>query len=272
MKQGFFFKILMIVISLCVISLPAYLFLFGKKHKESLVLKNVIQKTTNLHPVSPRFFSDFLGLRPEGKHLLINRLDLRKINTKLKTHPVFKTILAEINHQGDLEILYDLRVPFAYLQDFESVAIDEKGHIFPTSHFFSPKKLPKVYAGREELIWSDVIDMTLIHKVINFFSNSRTCLEPIFIDISKISSPVSVHRELVVVIDFKGANHYLRIKPALIDLALSRYVKLFNEKKLQKLLAGDVVFDARIAKFATLKPIELSEKKEGSALDMLNRQ
>lgn len=46
-----------------------------------------------------------------------------------------------------LYIDYTVRQPVAWLSDYENVALDREGYLFPFKPFFSPKNLPEIYLG-----------------------------------------------------------------------------------------------------------------------------
>lgn len=260
-RSSWVLKCAIIFGSICVFSLPVYLLLFAEKAKTPVHLKTLIQKTPSLNSLSPRFFSDYLSLRPKGNYLKIDKLDIGKINSKLESFPIFKKVEAVFSHQGQLEIYYELRTPYAYLKDFSQLALDQEGYVIPANLFFSPKKLPFVYLGLHSITWNSSHDMTLVKQIIDAiapFENQTLKLE--LIDVSLLSHKLASHREVVVTVSYNKHSHYLRIKPQLVDLAISRYVQLFHEKHLGSTLDQDLIFDARISKFATLKPLASSQE------------
>lgn len=250
-------KIMIIGLSCCFISLPAYLFLFGKKTQTSTRLTTLIQKTPTIQTLSPRFFSNYLGLNPCGKNIDIRKLDITKINKKLKQFPIFKNIHAEFTKDKELLLSYHLRNPCYLLKDYSNCAIDEEGYVIPLNPYYSPKKLPYLYIGIAELSWSQSYHIDLAHQVVDFFINHKIDqLSIAMIDLSRMRSNIKSHHEVIVTVEFLDKVHYLRLNPANIEKALTRYVSLFKETELRDKILGNAVFDARIQKFSTLKSVE----------------
>lgn len=249
-------KLLVIFASCCFVSLPAYLFLFGQKNYASTTLTTLIQKTPTIQMLSPRFFSNYLGLNPSGKNIDIRKLDISKINKKLKAFPIFKTIEAEFTKEGELFVSYHLRNPQFRLKDFTNCAVDEEGFVIPLSSFYTPKNLPHLYLGLQELDFSKNHQINLANQIINFFViNNLDQLSVTLIDLSRLNSKLKSHQEVIVTIEFLDKKHFLRIHPQIIDKALIRYVSLFKENALKDKILNSCIFDARILKFATLKSV-----------------
>jgi hypothetical protein len=247
-------KVLFIFASLCVVSLPTYLYLYGKKETKPKVLTTLIQKTSFSTPISPRFFSDYLMLNPSGKWLEISKLDETKIENKLKEFPIFDKIQAHILSTGELEIAYDLKKPQFLLADFTNLAIDPKGSIFPLRPFFPPKKIPQVYLGIQSIDWKSINNIKKalqIQKILDEILDDEIDIE--MIDLSNQDHKVSSLKQIVVTLSYKGIKHYLRLSPDHLEKALLRYLTLYKENDLNEFLSSNLVFDARFKKFATLK-------------------
>lgn len=237
-------------------SLPAYLYLFGKKKYASTKLTTLIQKTPTRQTLSPRFFSNYLRLNPYGKNLAINRLDIDKINKKLKAFPIFKSIDAEMTKEGALQINYFLRNPEYQLKDYTNCGIDDEGFLMPLTPFYTPKKLTQVFLGLDKLDFSKAYQVSLANEVIHFFRlNQLDQLTVTMIDLSKMKAVIKSHQEVIVTIEFLDKKHYLRLHPQNINKGLTRYVSLFKEPSLRQKILGSCLFDARISKFATLKSL-----------------
>ena len=56
-----------------------------------------------------------------------------------------------------LYVDYTARIPAAYLGDFDNVLIDEEGVPFPAAPYFTPKRLPALVIGIEEVAWGEAI-------------------------------------------------------------------------------------------------------------------
>ncbi|MGE5196333.1 MAG: cell division protein FtsQ/DivIB [Anaerolineae bacterium] len=77
----------------------------------------------------------------------LDHFDIEEATKKLLAVPVIKEAKIKKVFPETLYIDYTIRHPIASLYDFENVAIDEEGYLFPLVPFFSPKNLPEVYIG-----------------------------------------------------------------------------------------------------------------------------
>jgi len=244
-------------LSLCVICLPVYLILFGKKETSPLYLKTIVQKTTTIESLSPRFFSDYLGLSPKGRSLHIQNLDIRKIQKKLSEFPIFEKVQSEFTPQGELLVSYELRRPLFSLLDFSNCGLDSLGFFIPMAPYYSPKKLASIFLGIKNLEWNKAYDIKEAVEILNFFSPYLSEDFNIkLIDLSHLKESIPARREIIVTIAFAKASHFLRLNPKHLHKALDRYMLLFKEPTLQEQIIRDVIFDARISRFATLKKLE----------------
>ncbi len=73
--------------------------------------------------------------------------DEKKAREQLLRSPVIKEASVKAMKPGTLYVDYTVRTPIAWLYEYENVAIDEEGYLFPFYPFFSPKNLPEFYLG-----------------------------------------------------------------------------------------------------------------------------
>lgn len=66
---------------------------------------------------------------------------------KLLASPLIKEAKIKKYPPDVLYIDYTVRQPVALLADYENVAIDADGHLFPVIPFLSPKELPEIFLG-----------------------------------------------------------------------------------------------------------------------------
>ncbi len=247
-------KVFFILLSVCVVCLPAYLWLYGEKKTYALTLTTLVQKTPTRTYLSPRFFSDYLALSPKGQKITLSLLDVKKIEKKLAAFPLFAHIEAKISNSGELILSYELREPRFFLGDFSDLGLDKGGRVIPLKPFFSPKILPCVWLGLHKIDWTRAYLIEKAVEVALFFEDTtyrNFQLESI--DLSRLDHPITAHHEIIVKVLHFGNVHYLRIHPDRIAQALKRYAKIFDEDSLQNYSRSSFVFDARIKKFATLK-------------------
>lgn len=74
-------------------------------------------------------------------------LDPKKCEQKLLSSPLIASAKVKRLPPGTLYIDYEVRKPIAWLSDYQNIAIDREGYLFPVAPFFSPKNLPEIYLG-----------------------------------------------------------------------------------------------------------------------------
>jgi len=250
-------KLFFILLSVCVVCLPVYLWLHGEKQKQALILTTLVQKTPTRTYLSPRFFSDYLSLSPKGQKITLSLLDVKKIEKKLAAFPLFAHIEAKISNSGELILSYELREPRFFLGDYSGLGLDKEGRIIPLQPFFSPKILPRVWLGLDKIDWNKAYGIEKAEAIALFFEMAPyRDFQLQSIDLSQLLHPIVAHHEIIVKVGHFGSLHYLRIHPQRIEQALKRYVKIFEEESLNNYSGSSFIFDARVKKFATLKVLQ----------------
>lgn len=139
--------------SLLFVSLPATLFTyecFLKKNRQDAAsyIEKIIQTGPQKEVLKTRFFAEVLHLSADRK-VKVKNFDLKKAKERLLAHPVIESVELSIVDKDALYIDYVARNPIAMLGNFDNVALDKKGFIFPIKPFFPPKKLPALYFPQE---------------------------------------------------------------------------------------------------------------------------
>lgn len=66
---------------------------------------------------------------------------------KLLASPLIAEAQIKKNPPNVLYIDYSVRKPIAKLGDYQNIAIDKDGYLFPLTPFYAPKELPEIYLG-----------------------------------------------------------------------------------------------------------------------------
>ncbi len=137
-------------------------------------------------------------------------------------------------------VKYLLRTPVAYLGNFSNTLLDAKGFSFPAEPFFTPKRLPEFYL--------DLKDEDGFTKAANIAERlGAQGVRVKRIDLSQMNAASCGTREIVVAVDYEGAEHLLRLDADGWEDGVRRY------SLLKDILKGDVVVDLRIKRMAFLE-------------------
>ena len=134
----------------------------------------------------------------------------------LVKNPLIKKASVSLINPETLYIDYTLRQPMFCLGDLRNIAADKEGNLFPLSPFFTPKRIPKLYLGEEnlELSWNTVIEgkrFTLALELMQLIGDSYRVLS---IDVSQGLQSTLGKREVVIILDNENSGrHYLRLTP-----------------------------------------------------------
>jgi hypothetical protein len=73
--------------------------------------------------------------------------DVKRGEERLLSSPLIARAKIDKVPPHTLLIDYEVRKPVAWLKDYQNVAIDKEGYLFPVAPFLSPKRLPELYLG-----------------------------------------------------------------------------------------------------------------------------
>jgi hypothetical protein len=141
-------KIGIILICISFISGTVYFFIPKKKTKvnEQNCILSIVQTGPKKEALKTMYLSQLLELSID-KPTQFSNLKTKQAQEKLLKSPLIKSVIVKKQKPNSIYIDYTLREPIAWLCDYENVAIDENGYLFPVSPFLSPKKLPSLYLG-----------------------------------------------------------------------------------------------------------------------------
>jgi hypothetical protein len=106
----------------------------------------IIQKSASQDMLKTDQLAAFLGLSSDVPQNLY-AFDMGLARRKLLSLPFMKKVSIQRIEPNLLSIEYELRTPKWLLADYENVAIDQDGYLFPITPFFSPKSLPQIFLG-----------------------------------------------------------------------------------------------------------------------------
>lgn len=205
-------------------------------------IKVIVQTTTAKEKLKTELFAQLLELN-KGTEIDLNQFDLEKGKEKILGFPLIKNVSIKKIYPESLQIAYDLKTPLFFLADFENVAMDDEGSLFPIEPYLSPKKLPIIQLGISFNGWDKKVEdrrFTLV-KELMFLLNTQTELEVKKIDVSNAYSSQYGKREILLRVEEKLFNgHHIFYFPFLLRLNPNHFEKqLSNFLELQKKMLKD---------------------------------
>lgn len=180
-------------------------------------LVSILQTGPEKEPLKTIYLAELLGLSID-KPVSLYSLDLKKARQKLLTSPLIAKAELKRVPPSTLYIDYEVRHPVAWLADYQNMAIDRDGYLFPMAPFFESEKLPEIYLGlpafgatedsfgRKGGAWQTPLEnryLTLAFEILSFFENSphREGLRLERIDVSNAFASTLGQREVVLFTD-----------------------------------------------------------------------
>jgi hypothetical protein len=252
-------SIAIIVSSIFIFSAATALSLrFFRNHQEKKILSDayiitkIVQTGPEKEALPTVYLTELLDLSLDQPQRLYS-FDEEERKQKILGSPVISEAKIKKVKPDTIYIDYTLRQPIAFLADFANTAIDGTGAVFPLTPFYTPKRLPEIYLGLESytsFIKGKKIDlaMSLLKLIYDYFPDSYTSLK--WLDVSEAFSDSYGKREIVVIFQKEGGNHYLRLNPKNYGGDLGSYLSLKEELWHDEI---DRVIDLRIAKLAYIE-------------------
>lgn len=214
--------------------------------KEERYIEKIIQTGPHRDPLSTQTLAEILSLSIDKKTKL-KEFDAKAAKEALLALPMIKQAKVELIQPNSVFIDYLMRSPIAMLYDYENIAVDEEGYLFPFAPFYSPKQLPEIYLGLEEREFNffhkpmSRKDLILAIRVLK--SLRKVALNRDFsvhrIDVSKAFEKSLGKREIIVQIKNKDSWLYqkkgsfytytLRLDPDHFAKNLGNYLNLHEE-------------------------------------------
>lgn len=203
-------------------------------------LEAIVQTGPEKAVLQTAYLAELLGLSSDHP-VSIYGVSVNRAEERLVASPLIEEAHVRRIPPSTLYIDYTARQPIARIGDFENVAMDRTGHIFPLYPFFTPKRLPVVYLGLTEFSgWEE----PLAGSVVDFaFSLLEKLSSPPWKDLVRIERIDLSHayaknlgqREIVLFLeeDLEGAEGTLsafpkivRLSPKEVDAQLNRLYAL----------------------------------------------
>jgi hypothetical protein len=270
-------------------SMLAWIYYYNVRQKrisdEAFKIVAIVQDSQGRESLNTAYLAELLELSLD-KPTNLYRFNINEGTKKLLNSPLIKEASITKVKPGALYISYTLRKPIAFLGDYQDIALDEKGFVFPFSPFFTPKNLPIVYLGlapwgkpEDDLhdhgaSWGKPLEgkkIGLALEILQTIESEFKDLNLIKIDVSNAFSASYGQREIIIAIEEleeRSEDHHkiLTITPRLLRLDSKNYrLGLEEYQTLRKEVAGiyyskndlqkvpEEVVDLRVQRIALIK-------------------
>ena len=197
-------------------------------------ITHIIQTGPDRRPLSSLFLQELLELSID-QQVPLDTFDCAQAERRLLETHFVKEVQIKRSPPSTLYIDYTVRRPIAVIGDFENLAIDDEGVLFPISPYLTPKRLPEIYLGNHNFGPGDSIELPPIaHHLLNLFANPPfNHLDLLRIDLSNALAPSLGRREVDLLLAHhlgpQPTKHLLRLSPSSIDSALENYLTLLSQ-------------------------------------------
>ena len=244
-----------------------------KKHSKEIpilqTLSYIVQTGLQKEALHSDYLAELLGLSSD-KPTLFSDFNEEIAEAKLLASPLFQEARVKKIVPNMVYVDYRIRKPIAWASDFINTVIDKEGHLFPMTPFFSPKKLPEIYLGKEgiqEASFSAPLKGPYRDLALTVLDLFKGCEKDFFIvkriDVSDAFFSTLGKRGIVVILENNlkdpemSTTHFLRLSTRHFSKEIANYLKLrpyLLETEKTKALAGEKIkekiIDLRISQLA----------------------
>ncbi len=206
----------------------------GSRFEKMGAIDKIVQTGPDRRPLSSLFLQELLDLSID-KPVNLADFDCQAAEQKLLATHFVKEAHVQRAPPSTLYIDYTVRSPIAAIADYQNLAIDDEGILFPVSPYLSPKRLPEIYLGIDHLDPGEKITLpeTATHILELFQAPSFYHLDLLRIDLKNALAPSLGRREIDLLVAHhlgpKPTLHTLRLQPTMIDPALDNYLTLLSQ-------------------------------------------
>lgn len=216
----------------------------SRLHNPAHSVRAIVQTGPAKEALKTVYLAELLGLSIDRETNLY-AFDLKKGEEKLLASPLIAKAKIRKMPPHALYIEYEVRHPIARLGDYQNIAVDREGYLFPLSPFFSPKELPELYLGlpsfgadedamgRKGGLWQTPLKnryLPLALEMLQFLEGSawKEGMKVRRIDVSNAFAPSLGRREIVLCTEeelsiFREAGVTRSVFPKILRLATKDY-------------------------------------------------
>src|SRR3972149_5291299 len=118
----------------------------SKTKNPRYAISSIVQTGPQKEALKTEYLAELMGLSVD-RPVSSNMFDVKRAELCLLNSPLIKKVVVKTVPPTGLYIDYTVRQPIAWVYDFENIAIDRDGYLFPVRPFLTPKVLPEIYFG-----------------------------------------------------------------------------------------------------------------------------
>ena len=249
-RKSLFYLIGSGILTVCVFGISLFFWIKSRQMRlvdEKYHISTIIQTGQELEALQTSYLAELIDLSID-KPVNLYAFDLKKGEMKLLSSPLISKAHIQRLPPHTLYIDYEVRKPIAWLGDYQNIAIDQDGYLFPMAPFFAPKELPEIYLGlpsfgaqedgfgRSGGLWFAPLKnryLDLAFELLHFFEGStwREGMRMKRIDVSQAFALSLGQREIVLSTeeDLVLEKESIRcVFPKLLRLSPKEYVQQMN--------------------------------------------
>lgn len=233
----------------------------------------IVQTGPEKEALKTGYLAELLDLSVD-RPVSLYAFDVKEGKKKLEACPLIASASLRRIDPGTLYIDYTVRKPIARLGDYENVALDKNGYLFPLIPFFSPKNLPEIYLGlppfsgekdeqgREGGRWQTPLQSRHLHLALEILraldgAPWQEGMRVKRVDVSNALAPSYGQREIVLITEdevLSVGGKTVCLFPKLLRLPAKNYAEqLSNFLSLRRSMLDD--YKQQIAKIYFTEPV-----------------
>ncbi len=210
-----------------------------KKHQKNKLISSkyqikAIAQNQNEITLDVNYLAQLMGLSSD-KPTNIFLFDENKAKEQLLSSPLIKEAQVKKIKPNCVFVDYTIRKPIAYLYDFENIAIDEEGYLFPLNPFYPPLDLCKFYLNIEKFNGYEKMDSKRALYALDIYkklkeSGFADLVKIKILDTSRLELKSYGKKEILLFIEEemkvkKNQKDIVVIFPIILRLALNNYLE-----------------------------------------------
>lgn len=203
-------------------------------------ITSIVQTGPQKERVTTEYLAELLALSVD-RPISIHQFDPKKAEKRLLTSPLIKEAKVSLLKPSSVCVSYVVRKPVAWVSEYENIAVDSEGYLFPVYPFFTPKELPELVLGlfpfesvpenSDSLCgrWGKPLKGKSMDIAFELLAATED-LPVRRIDLSHLCAPSLGTREIVLYLEekksqFAEGKETVSLKPYLVRLSAKNYQK-----------------------------------------------
>jgi hypothetical protein len=185
-----------------------------RQNNAQFTLKTIVSSSKTGDSLTIQQIAELLHITGETPTNLY-RIDPIQAKIELESYPAIKSAVVKRLRPNALFIEYELRTPYFLLRDFENVAIDKEGYPFYLFPIFTPKKIPELYVGIQDISWNIPIrleEYTCAVELAEYIEKTYPKdIKLLRIDTHNMHNASRGMQEIVVIFEERARRFYVRL-------------------------------------------------------------